>query len=328
MKVRKRLSSSWIVLLNLLSYVSLFSPGGFILMRQTLMLTGGTGYLGSHLLEKILDHGFRVILLKRSHSKTERLKSLLGKVVSVDIDHQDMESVFAEYRPWSILHLATQYGRGSEDYSQIVESNLGFPLKLLDLAKKYGVAGFINIDTSLPWDTSPYALSKKQLVSWLKVFSPPVKCVNIVLENLYGPLEGSNKFVSMVVRAILSGKSDLDLTAGDQKRDFIYIDDAVMAILTVLRQLDEMPQEWNSFEVGSGEPVSIRSLVHKIADLVPECQTRFDFGAVPYRPNEPMETRANLSEISKLGWRPQTSLADGLAKTIRMETEASNEDKS
>jgi CDP-paratose synthetase len=296
-------------------------------MTQTLILTGGTGYLGSHLLKKILDQGFRVILLKRSSSETERLSPLLDRVISIDIDHQDLENVFAKYCPWSILHLATQYSCGLEDYSKIVGSNLEFPLKLLNLAKKYGVKSFINIDTSLAWDTSPYALSKKQLVSWLKVFSAPVKCVNIVLENFYGPFEGSNKFVSMVIRAILSGSNHLGLTAGDQSRDFIYIDDVVAAILTLLNQLGEMPQEWNSFEVGSGESVTIKQLVYKIADLTPDCKTRFDFGAVPYRPNEPMETRANLSAILKLGWSPKVSLADGLAETIRLEIDASSKDK-
>ncbi len=288
-------------------------------MRKTFFVTGGTGYLGRNCIPKMLDHSWDPVLLVRPTSDLSTFDGQLDIIRALNIEG-DLEKGFRDYRPEGILHMATNYGKGSASLEEVLQTNLNFPVQLLELAKKYNVKQFINIDTNLPENTSPYALSKKQFLKWLRLFSRDFKCVNIGLEYFYGPLDGSKKFITMVIRTILAGKDRLALTAGEQRRDFIFIDDAVDAILTIMNQQDTGQDSWQEFEVGSGETVSLKELVTFIAQSIPECKTQFGFGDLPYRENELMESKADLSAISSLGWAPKYSLKEGLQKTVAEES--------
>lgn len=287
--------------------------------RQTILLTGGTGFLGSNVLKRLADETFNIILLTRSSSNTARIDDLLGKVTLYQRDKEPLDNLFQDNRIDIILHCAADYGKNKSDPSGLVEANLLLPLQLLALAKKHKVSCFVNTDTVLDKEVNSYALSKGQFRDWLKVYAQDMTCANIALELFYGPDDNAGKFVTFVVRSILDNVEQIDLTKGEQKRDFIYIDDAVDAFLTVIRRSGTFGKGFFHFEVGTGRNIAVRDCVALVKKLAGNARTRLNFGAIPYREHELMESHADISAMQKLGWTPRVSLEEGLQRTIDFE---------
>ena len=248
---------------------------------KTILLTGATGFLGSHLC-RALHTGYTVVILKRSFSDTRRIDDILGKVMFYDVDRIDTEQVFKENSIDIILHTATSYGRKDESLSTITDANLLFPLKLLEMALANNVDMFVNTDTIATGSLNPYALSKKQFAMWLKHFSDGMKAINVRLEHMYGPGDDESRFITYLMRNMLHNEP-LDLTLGEQKRDFVFIDDVVNAYVTLLECIEDFPKKFHEFDVGSGSPVKIREIVEMIQGII-QSKSKINFGAIRYRP--------------------------------------------
>jgi len=284
-----------------------------------ILLTGATGFLGSHLLRRLLADGYPVAVLKRSFSNCEKIRDCLDRVRGYDVDRVPLESIVAENQFQVILHCATNYGRREEDPLAIMESNLILPLKLLELGRKKGVPIFINTDTLLDKRVNAYSLSKRQFKDWLAHYARDMVCINVALEHFYGPLDDGSKFVSFIIRNILAGTERIALTEGRQKRDFIFIADVVEAFLMILRDAPGRTPGFYPFEIGTGSLIEIRELVTLIKTLAGNTITRLDFGALPYRENEIMEARVDERKIRALGWSPRVELREGLMRTLEAE---------
>jgi len=292
--------------------------------KRTILFTGGTGFLGSNLLRRLAGNDFNILVLVRISSKLFRIKDLSDKVTLLYIEKTDLEELFKEHKIDIVVHCATNYGRNNTEPLSVLESNLLLPLKLLQIGADNGLACFINTDTILDKRVSYYSLSKGQFKDWLKLYSDRMVCVNVALEHFYGPDDDKSKFVSWVVHSMLARLANLELTLGEQKRDFIYIEDVVAAFLSIIRATAAKNKGFISYEIGSGKTVSIRELVLLIKRLAENDTTHVSFGALPYRENEVMESKTDLTTISALGWRPQVSLETGLMNTIGFEKKVLN----
>ena len=124
-----------------------------------------------------------------------------------------------------------------------------------------------------------------------------------------------DNFISMMVQKMLANTPQIDLTLGEQKRDFLYFDDVVSAFVTVVASLDKLTEPFSTLQVASGEVVSIRSMVETIKRLT-QSSSILNFGAVAYRPNDLMEPETDNSKIKKLGWNPSVMIEEGLKRTI------------
>lgn len=165
-----------------------------------------------------------------------------------------------------------------------------------------------------------YALTKLQFLQWLKVYSSleKIKIANLKLEHVYGPFDNKNKFIPYIYRKCFNNVPELNLTLGNQKRDFIHISDVVSAYSVVLKQKMENFHYFQEYEVGIGSSVSVRKLVELIHDKT-NAKTLLRFGALPHHKNEIIDSKANNFKLKKLGWVDQVSLENGIELTMAEE---------
>lgn len=299
-------------------------------MKETILITGATGFLGSKLLHKLLDLGqYNIIVLKRSSSDTSRISDIIDckKIEYIDVDVKPenyYKDFFTTHTIDIIIHCATYYGRGDDaSITKVLETNLMFPLSLLEEAVKHGLKLFINTDSyfNKPNQTYKtlldYSLSKKTLNLWLEYLATKVKVANLRLEHIYGENDSPTKFVESMIRKIAVNKEDaISLTYGQQLRDFIYIDDVCDAYIAVLNNYKKYAFHYLTFEVGTGTTCSIRKFVEIIKEYS-DSATELNFGRLPYREDEIMSSYADTSFLRNLGWHPKTTVEQGIEKIIR-----------
>lgn len=288
--------------------------------KKTILITGGTGYLGSNIARALCDD-YQVIILKRSFSPIKRIEQIIGKIELFNIDEINLKNVFLHKKIDAVLHCATHYGRKSKDPLEIVEANLVLPLALLNLAKVNAVSCFINTDTILDKGINAYSLSKSQFSDWLRILAADIVCVNMELEHFYGPLDDSSKFVTHLIHSILKGESEIRLTKGEQKRYFIHIDDVVNAFRLIIEKSCTFGKGYHSFQVGSLQSISVRAFSETIKQLTGNVSTSLNFGAIPYRDREIMDPDLDVSPLMELGWHIDIPLEEGLRRTIAAEKE-------
>lgn len=293
-----------------------------------MLITGGTGFLGSHLLRRFYTR-YQIILLKRSFSDTSRISDVLSEIIVYDTDKISLENIFQRYKIDCIIHLATNYGRQTSLLAPVIEDNLLFPVQLLDAAVKYNVKYFINTDSYSSkkcYDYTrynylqAYILTKCQLSEWLKIVSDSrMSAVNMRLEHVYGQRDNPDKFIPFLIQNLLSDKESIDLSEGMQERDFIFAEDVVDAYEAVINNyLCDAESGFFEAEVGTGHAVPLKELILKAKNITCS-KCRLNFGARKYNKGESMHSHADIRKLEKIGWRPKTSLAEGLKKTIEYE---------
>lgn len=292
------------------------------------VLTGATGFLGSHLLKKIVnDTMHEIIVLKRSFSNTKRISDYLNdkRIKYYDIDKTDISEIFSENKIDAIIHVATKYGKKNSSVEKILKTNLMFPIRLLENGVQNGCKIFINTDSyfnkeGLSYNyLLDYSLSKKSILMWLKYYSKDLKIANMVLEHIYGENDNPDKFTEFVIKNIaIDNVESINLTKGYQKRDFIYVDDVTDAYVKVLDFEEKNPDNgFLSFDTGIGKAVSIREFVEEIKNIS-KSTTELNFGAIPTRADEIECSIANNENLLNLGWSPKYDIKSGLQKIINI----------
>lgn len=287
---------------------------------ETVLLSGATGFLGSHLLEALLRAGYRVIILKRSTSDIRRIRHLISHVSSHDVDIEPVGVAFDQQGIDVVIHTACHYGRNGDPISKMLDINLMFGLELLEAALLHNVTTFVNTDTLLPRDLNAYAISKKQFADWIFFFRDQVQIVNVRPDHMYGPGDDASKFAPWIVGQLDSCVASIRLTPGEQRRDFVYVDDVVSAYMLILKKASELGN-FSEFDIGSGKLTTIREFVEKIFAAYQvvkgESKTSLDFGALPYRSGELMQVPVDIARLSRLGWSPGVSLDVGIKNVIQ-----------
>jgi nucleoside-diphosphate-sugar epimerase len=288
-------------------------------VAETVLITGGTGFLGSHLVHELLQNGYRVIVLKRSTSNTWRIDDVFKRISCYDIDRVELEDIFTDQYIDVVIHTACCYGRSNEKASTVVDTNVMLGLKIFELADKFNTDTFFNTDTLLQKYLNVYSLSKKHLVEWLKQLAGHVRVVNMKLEHMYGPKDDIAKFVPWVIEQLKQNRDKIELTEGKQERDFIFVTDVVSAYLTVLKQREGLSR-FSEFDAGTGKPITVRQFVTELMEQYkkqnPENNTTLEFGSIPYRENEMMGVTVDVEPLKILGWIPKISREIGIRNVL------------
>ena len=220
-----------------------------------------------------------------------------------------------------IINTVCSYGRTNESLIDIVNSNLIFGLNLLEEAIKNNVKTFINTDSLLARNLNDYSLSKAQFRDWLHQRSKNIQVINLKIEHMYGPKDDSKKFLSWLIKEMINGKGDINLTSGIQKRDFIYIDDVVKAFDIIISKKYDLPC-WSEYDIGTNKFTYVKDFVLIVANELGklnkiEILPRLKFGTIPYRKADIMIPELDNSRLVELGWSPGTEVHGGIIKTIK-----------
>lgn len=290
-------------------------------MKKKILITGIYGFLGSHLAIHLKDQ-YEIIGLVNSFKKSNRINEYNFKIHSSKTDN--LESIFIENKIYAILHVATVYDKKEESLINLINTNVLLPIKLVELSKKYKVKSFLNTDSFFNNDKykydylSYYTLSKKQILEWLKLFSFSTNCkvVNLKIFHMYGEYDSLNKFIPFIIEKIKKEDPFIDLTPGNQIRDFIYVKDVVRAYEVILNSIDKL-DSFQEFEIGSGQSYKINYLLALIKEIT-KSNIDLRFGAIPYRNGEIMISNViNFDLTKKYGWKPTFNLVDGLNEYLK-----------
>ena len=283
-----------------------------------ILVTGATGFLGRHLVRALAAHKHDIAILTRAGSDLSVLNGI--ELEALDTSTAPIAELLKGRAFDALIHCATAYGRRGESDFGVFDTNTRFALEVLEAAAAHSTPLFINADTALPQNANAYALSKKQFRDWGERYAEAgrIRFINIELEHFYGSGDSPTKFSTFLIRQCLDNVPEVKLTEGTQIRDFIHIDDVTAAFLLVLEKHANAEPAFENYSLGSGEGIAIRALAELIKELSGS-ETTFNFGAIPFRPNEAMRLVADPARLLKMGWKPQMSLRDGLKRTIEEE---------
>jgi len=298
--------------------------------KNLILLTGATGFLGSHILDKLVKNGYNVAILKRSWSDTWRINHLLSQIKVFNLDLTSLEEVFQSIRPEYIIHLATSYSKfdSDADLDSMHKANVLFPVELLEVGVRHGLKGFINTGTFFEYDCSQQPVNEDSPISSFNLYAQTKLDFELILKSYAGQINintfrlfspygerDNNKLIPMLIQKALS-KQEIQLSDGMQKLDFIYavdVSNAYMKALKVMLLKEELGS-YNIYNLGSGIPTSVREVVSVIEQNLGE-HLNVAWGE-PSTIDIPI-AYADIFKIKKeLLWTPGYSIHQGIANTI------------
>lgn len=285
-------------------------------MIKKILIVGATGFIGSNLVDLLLQKKYELIILKRSFDDIKRIKHLTNQVKLYDIDKIGLDIPFSENKIDLVINLATDFGRNPNTLlSQVFETNVLFGLKLIEVASNNKVNYYFNIDSSLSPKVSLYAYTKSVYKYTLeKYFASKIKICNLKLEYVLGENDDLSKLIPFIISEFRENKA-IDISPGEQDLDFIYVKDVVDAFLYIIMNSDsKINYRFTEFEVGTGKTTKLKDLLEMIKKEM-KSNSIINYSAISYRENEQMFSKADLSALG--GWKPKYNIKQVIKLLIK-----------
>ena len=301
-----------------------------IKLKTKILITGGAGFIGSHLTNKLLSLGHQVIVVDNlSKGKKENINRH-AHFIKVDICSQYFLKVLKETKPDFLFHLAAQTSlvKSIKNPRKDLQVNLFATLNLLESLKKnslkkiifasstavYGPTKLLPIEEEMPKaPISTYGLGKLTSEYFFKNYyrqhNIPYVCLryaNVYGENQDESAEGG--VIAIFINRILRNQTVYINSDGKQTRDFIYISDVILADLAVLNK-----KIIGEFNVGTGIQTSINQLYEKLVRISNK-KSKKEYKALPYL-EVPISALSYSKLLNTVGWKPRISLEEGLKIT-------------
>ena len=299
---------------------------------QSILVTGATGFVGGCLTRRLAGEGKRVHVLIRPTSNDWRIADYRERLTYHTVDIRDRDAlvrVFRLVRPDVVYHCAVYGGYPAQtDSVRIGQVNAMGTINVLTAAVETGFGCFINTGSSGEYGprtdlmreadplrpTTAYGATKAAatLFAYAMAKSTDLPIVTLRLMSPYGPFEEPTRLVPAAIAKALRGE-DIALSSGDESRDFFFVEDLVDLYLRVPGSRFEPGEVVN---VGSGRPHTVRQVAEHILELTASA-SRPLWGAFDPRAYDAAHWQADVSRMAGIfGWRPETSLEQGLERTV------------
>ena len=299
---------------------------------KTALVTGGAGFIGSHLVDRLLALDYRVVII--DNLSAGKLKNLNPAATfhHADITHPSVNEVFHREQPELVFHLAAQtsVNRSVKDPIKDCEVNVIGTLRLLEASRRFGIEKFIYSSTggALYGDPqsnpcteehpivplSPYGMSKYLAERYLEYYRRLYRLNYTTLRygNVYGPRQdphGEAGVVAIFTQSMLEGEQPQIFGDGTQERDFISVDDVTEANICAINRGEGL-----AINIGTGEKTSINRIFEYLQSII-----GYKWGPEhgPARLGDVYQISLhNQLAAQKLGWKPQVNLEEGLHRTV------------
>jgi len=282
------------------------------------LVTGATGFVGRHVIPLLLARGHQVLAVSRDAQRASAF-DWFARVehIAFDLHRTDSGELLSRGVPDALLHLAWQ-GLPNYKASFHIEANLPADVRLLGALVRAGVPHVLATGTcfeygmrngalteDLPADpTNPYGIAKDAVRRYLVALCQerPFALQWARLFYTHGPGQNPNSLLAQLDRAIDAQAAEFDMSAGDQLRDYLPIADVATALVGLL----ERPDQQGLFNVCSGQPISVRSLVEQHL-AARGAQIHLNLGRFPYAAHEPMAFWGDAQRLSAALQQPATN---------------------
>lgn len=303
-----------------------------------IMITGGLGFIGSHLAEELVKQNHKLILLTKTYSKKSNIDTIKKSVIIEKIDVTDfvkLEKSIQKHKPNVIVHLAgqTSHTKSFEDPLQDIESNAKSTLFILETIKKLklkckfilgstfivvGRPKHLPVNEDTPCNpTTIYGINRLSSEYYCKIYNSVFGLDTLMfrITNSFGPREQylSNKnAINHLIYKAYKGKDVTIFNQGKFFRDLIYVSDVISAIITVMKK----GKSGNLYWISSGKKVWFNQLGKWLTELTGT--------KVKYVPTPKYTKRVDVgnfvvdnSKLRTLGWKQRTDVKSGIQNTIK-----------
>ncbi|WPL10441.1 NAD-dependent epimerase/dehydratase family protein [Thiorhodovibrio litoralis] len=294
--------------------------------QKRALITGATGFVGSHLVKHLLTKGWDVCVIARPTSSLDQLLSVQERLVVHKFDGNiaTMHNIMRQSNPDVVFHLASLYLSKHQpcDIPQLIDSNLLFGTQLIEAMSIEGVRYLVNTGTS--WqhfenrEYSPvnlYAATKEAFEAILRYYieARGMCAITLKLFDTYGPDDPRPKLINYI-NSLATGNQRLAMSLGKQIIDMVHVDDVANAFLiSGERLLGGSVIDHERYAVSSGQPMSLREVTALFEQLLGH-SLPIDWGERPYRKREVMMPWSSGDTLPN--WTPSISLLKGLAALV------------
>jgi len=298
--------------------------------NDKLLIIGGTGFIGQHVVKMALKKGFNVtVLTKNNHNANDKLDGVI--YIAVDIGNKvsllsNLKIKVFDY----VINLGgyINHANYSNGGSEVYDVHFSGVRNLVDCLDKSKIKGFVQIGSSDEYGNnsapqietqreapiSPYSCAKVASTHFLQTLYRTEMFPAVILRPflVYGPGQSEERFIPQIIKGC-TNRQEFPVSKGEQLRDFCFIDDFIQAVFSAL---DNHSAHGEVINIASGKPISIKKMINTIVDIIGSGEPQF--AQVAYRNGENMALYGDTTKAKEiLGWKTSVSLRQGLLKTIK-----------
>jgi nucleoside-diphosphate-sugar epimerase len=276
------------------------------------LLTGATGFIGSHFAHHLINAGYKIIATKREQSDFSRVQDIRNEIIWINTNHENWDKKIIENRPDILIHTAWEGVKASDRNDWKLQSgNYDFSMHLFNLCIEGGVKKVIALGSQdeygiysgrinelyLPQPADAYGTAKLSTSHYMRIIcqGKNIPWYWLRVFSVFGPDENPSWLLPQVIRSLTLNKP-IALTPGEQSYDFMYISDFIQNVSLILNKSDNNSGIYN---LGSGEAISIKALLSKLPKLLSVSENLLQFGKIPYRQVQSMHMESDSEKFRK-----------------------------